>query len=79
MENEIVKIFETMDLRTTRTEEVSGLNVNGICIYVHPNDLRNCNFSNKDIFKVVKKKYSNVVGMFSDSNYFSFILRKNDE
>lgn len=80
MEDKVNEIFDdNIGLRVTCISEKSGVNLNSLQVCVHLHDLRFCNFSDEDIFAVVKTHMPNVIGMFSNSNCFSLIRKINED
>lgn len=79
MKDKVSEIFDdNFGLRVTRVDEKPGVNLTSLRVWVHLNDLRNCNFSDEDIFAVVKTHMPDVIGLFSTSNCFSLIRKINE-
>lgn len=79
MKDKVTEIFDdNLGLRVITVDEKSGVNLTSLQVWVHLNDLRNCNFSDDDIFAVVKTHMPDVIGMFSNSNCFSLIRKINE-
>jgi hypothetical protein len=75
MKDEIINVFKKLDLRVVSITETDGTNVNSIRVFTHLNDLHNCTFSDETIFNFVQAHIPEVIGLFSDDNYFTFILK----
>lgn len=79
MKDKVTEIFDdNLGLRVITVDEKSGVNLTSLQVWVHLNDLRNCNFSDDDIFAVVKTHMPDVIGLFSTSNCFSLIRKTNE-
>lgn len=80
MEDKVKEIFDdNLGLRVTKINKQTGVNLNSLQVWVHLNDLHNCNFLDDDIFAVVKTHMPDVIGMFSNSNCFSLIRKINEQ
>lgn len=79
MKDKVNEVFDdNLGLRVTQIDEYPGVKLTSIRVWVHVNDLRNCNFSDESIFAVVKTHIPEVIGLFSTSNCFSLIRKNND-
>jgi hypothetical protein len=75
MKDEIIELLKKLGLRVVSVTEMEGTNVNSIRVHIHLNDLYNCNFSDESIFNFFQGRFPELIGLFSESNYFTFILR----